>query len=62
MTLEKIEAWIDDKQVVNVEFAGRTIGLRFAEMKLSAPLGFASYLTKGAIRNIAYRPSPPTTR
>jgi hypothetical protein len=62
VTLEKIEAWIDDKQVVNVQIAGRTIGLRFAEMKLSAPLGFASYLTKGAIRNIAYRPSPPTTR
>lgn len=60
VTLDKIEAWIDDKPVVNVKIAGRTIGLRFDEMKLSAPLGFASYLTKGAVRKIEYRALTPT--
>jgi hypothetical protein len=52
---DRIQAWIDDKPVINVDIAGRTVGLRFADMKLSAPLGFASYLTKGAVRRIEYR-------
>jgi Domain of Unknown Function (DUF1080) len=56
---DRIQAWIDDKPVINVEIAGRKIGLRFEDMKLSAPLGFASYLTKGAVRNIEYRVLKP---
>jgi len=52
---DRIEAWIDDTAIVNVDIGGRAVGLRFAEMKLSAPLGFASYLTKGAVRKIEYR-------
>ena len=52
---DRIQAWIDDKQVVNVDIAGRRVGLRFEDMKMSAPLGFASYLTKGAVRKIEYR-------
>jgi hypothetical protein len=55
VTRDRIRAWIDDKQVVNVGIAGRTVGLRHGEIKLSAPFGFASYLTTGALRNIAYR-------
>ena len=62
VTADRIQAWIDDKPVINVEIAGRTVGLRFAEMKLSAPFGFASYLTKGAVRKIEYRTLPPVTR
>lgn len=50
-----ITAWIDDKQVVHVNIAGRHVGLRFADMMQSAPLGFASYLTEGAVRKIEYR-------
>lgn len=57
VTAERIEAWIDDKPVIQVDIAGRTIGLRFTDMKLSAPLGFASYLTKGAVRKVEYRKS-----
>jgi hypothetical protein len=52
---DRIQAWIDDQPIVNVDVAGREVGLRFPEMKLSAPLGFASYLTKGAVRKIEYR-------
>jgi hypothetical protein len=55
---DRIQAWIDDKPVVNVAIAGRAVSLRFADMKLSAPLGFASYLTKGAVRKIEYRLLP----
>jgi hypothetical protein len=52
---DRIQAWIDDKPIINVDIAGREVGLRFADMKMSAPLGFASYLTKGAVRKIEYR-------
>jgi hypothetical protein len=55
---DRIQAWIDDRSIINVDVAGRTVGLRFADMKLSAPLGFASYLTKGAVRKIEYRLLP----
>ena len=55
VTDERIAAWIDDRQIVNVEIGGRRIDLRRGEIKLSAPFGFASYNTVGAIRKVAYR-------
>jgi hypothetical protein len=50
----RIQAWIDEKPVANVEVGDRKIGLRYGEIKLTAPLGFASYNTTGAIRKIEY--------
>jgi len=58
VTDDRIQAWIDDQRVVNAEIAGRAISLRHGEIKLSAPLGFASYNTTGGIRKIEYRPIP----
>ena len=55
VTDEKITAWIDDRQIVNAAIAGREVSLRPGEIKLSAPLGFASYYTTGAVRKIEYR-------
>ena len=55
VTDEKIRAWIDDKLVVNTAIAGRSIGLRPGDIKLSTPFGFASYRTRGALRKIEYR-------
>jgi len=55
---ERIQAWIDDQQVVNVSIAGRAISLRFGEIHHSAPLGFASYATAGGLRNIEIRELP----
>ena len=52
---ERITAWIDEEQVVNVSIAGRTVSMRLGEIELSMPLGFASYNTTGLIRNIEYR-------
>jgi hypothetical protein len=56
VTPDRITGWIDDKQIVNVEISGRKISLRPGEMRLSAPFGFASYGTTGAVRKIDYRP------
>ncbi len=56
VTEDKIMAWIDERPIINVSIIGRTIGLRPGEIKLSAPLGFASYATAGGLRGIEYRP------
>ena len=54
VTPDKIEAWIDDKQIVNVETAGRKIGIR-VEVEPSKPLGIATWRTTGAVRSIRLR-------
>jgi hypothetical protein len=55
VTDSRIEAWIGEQEIVNVQIEGRSVGLRFGEIKLSAPFGFASYGTTGALRKIEYR-------
>lgn len=55
VTPQRIQAWIDDQRVVDAPIGGRTIGLRPGDIKLSAPLGFASYNTAGSVRKIEYR-------
>ncbi len=55
VTDERILAWIDEQPVVNLKIQDRSLSLRPGEIKLSAPLGFASYNTTGALRKIAYR-------
>jgi len=56
VTEERIRVWVDEKPVVNAAITGRSIGLRPGDIKLSAPFGFASYATRGALRKIDYRP------
>lgn len=55
VTDERIRAWIDERRIIDVVIAGRSVGLRHGEIRLSAPLGFASYATRGALRKIEYR-------
>ncbi len=55
VTDELIMGWIDDKPIIELDPRGRVIGLRFGEIELSAPFGFASYFTTGALRKIEYR-------
>jgi hypothetical protein len=55
VTAGRIQAWIDEQPIVNVEIGGRSISLRLGEIKLSAPFGFASYNTTSALRAIEYR-------
>jgi hypothetical protein len=51
----RIMAWIDDRPTIDVVTEGRSIGLRFGEIKLSAPFGFASYMSTGGLRKLEYR-------
>lgn len=54
VTANKIEAWIDEDKVVDVETARRHISIR-PEVELSRPLGIAAWITKAALRNIKIR-------
>ncbi|MDZ4802891.1 MAG: DUF1080 domain-containing protein [Bryobacteraceae bacterium] len=58
VTPEKIEAWIDNEQVVNLSVNGRRIELRAGATDLTKPLGFFSYNTSGTVRKIAFRTAP----
>jgi len=55
VTDEKIEAWLDDKKIVDLETTGLKITMRYGEIELSQPLGIATWKTTGALRNINYR-------
>ena len=54
VTPGRIEAWVDDEELVNIETTGRHIDIR-PEVDLSQPLGIATWRTAGAIRNIYLR-------
>jgi len=58
ITPDKISAWIDDQQVVNVNVSGRQLGMRPGDIRLSMPFGFASYNTMGGVRKIEFRTLP----
>src|SRR5262249_54003361 len=54
VTKEKIEAWIDDKKMVDLPTKDRGISIR-VEVELSRPLGISSYATTAALRDIKLR-------
>ena len=54
----KILAWIDGDKVVELTTTGHSIGIR-GEVKLSQPLGIATYWTSAAIRRIVMVPVVP---
>ena len=53
-TKDKIQAWVDGKQIVNNETKGQKIDIR-QDIALSKPFGFATYQTTAALRNIRIR-------
>jgi hypothetical protein len=55
VTLERIQAWIDDQRVVDVDIRGRKVSMRMGDIGLSTPLGLASYNTTGLARKLEYR-------
>ena len=57
VTTKTIEAWIDDRRVVDVDYTGRKISVR-SEVELSRPLGIATWVTTAAIRKIELRTLP----
>ena len=55
VTSGKIEAWVDDEKIVNVETEGKKIDMRPGEIELSAPFGLATFRTRGAFKEIKLR-------
>jgi len=55
VTDSRIQGWIDGELVTDADITGRKVGLRFDDIDLCTPLGFASYSTVGGLRNIEYR-------
>lgn len=53
----RLEAWLDDEQIVDVDTEGKRIGIRI-EVSASKPFGFASYRTKAKLKNIKIREIP----
>jgi hypothetical protein len=53
----RIQAWLDAESLVDVDTTDRRIGIRM-EVEESKPLGIATWLTTGAVRNIYLRALP----
>jgi hypothetical protein len=51
VTPDKIQAWLDDEPLVDIDTIGKHIDIRF-ECMPCLPLGIATYMTTGAIRDI----------
>lgn len=51
---DRIEAWLDNQEIVNIDTTNRDIDIRI-EVELSQPLGIATWMTTGAVRNISLR-------
>jgi hypothetical protein len=54
VTPEKIQAWLDDRQIINQDLKDNKISVRM-EVEASEPLGIATWKTKGALRDIRMR-------
>lgn len=54
VTPARIEAWLDDRQIINQELKGNKIDVRL-EVEPSRPLGVASWKTKSALRDLRMR-------
>jgi hypothetical protein len=54
VTPAKIEAWLDERQIINQDLKGNKVDTRL-EVDPSRPLGVASWRTKSALRDIRLR-------
>lgn len=54
VTPDKIQAWINEDQVVDAKTEGHDIGIRF-EVEPCRPFGIATWRTTGAIKNVRIR-------
>lgn len=55
VTNNQLEAWIDDKKVVDADTEGRHIGMRPGEIEKNVPFGLASYQTTAELKNVQIR-------
>ena len=61
VTDDNISAWIDDKQIVDVDTTGQRISTRF-EVDRSKPFGFATWQTTAKLRDVKLRPLPKSDK
>jgi len=59
VTPDRITAWIDDVQEIDLAIGNQSIALREGEIEHSVPFGVASYATIARLRNIQWRPVVP---
>jgi hypothetical protein len=55
VTPKKLEAWIDDEKLVDVDTEDRKLAVRPGEIEMSIPFGIASWQTAAALREIKFR-------
>lgn len=55
VTPTKLEAWLDDKKIVDADIKDKKISMRFGEIEKSVPIGIATFQTKAAFRAIKLR-------
>lgn len=55
VTPDKLEAWLDDKQIVDQDIRGKKISLRAGGVSQQVPIGISTYQTSSAFRNIKLR-------
>lgn len=55
VTAQKIEAWLDDDKIIDVDTDGKKIDMRPGEIELSVPFGIATFRTRGAFKEIKLR-------
>ena len=53
VTADKIEAWLDHNQVLNLATEDRHLGMRRGDIEKCMPLGLATWKTTGEIRNLS---------
>ncbi len=58
VTDQVIRCWVDDKETIAVNYQDQQVGTRL-ETRASQPLGFASWRTAGAIREVTIRGLSP---
>ena len=56
VTPENLSAWIDGKQVVDIDIAGRKVSLRAGPMESYVPLSLTTYNTAASIRKVVFKP------
>lgn len=52
VTDDKIEAWLDDEKIADVELAGKKIAMRPGEIESAIPLSLSTYQTRAAYRSV----------
>lgn len=55
VTDDKLNAWIDEEEKVDLSLKDRKISLLPGDIELSVPIGIASFMTRSQYRNIVWR-------